>query len=266
MGDEYVAAVSPDGKLIASACRDELFVTVWDIQKRGMAMKLDDHRVNPVALAWSHNGKMIAVARGTEDKRGPVVYDLATKKPKVLAKEYDELIESIAFSPDDRMMAVHYDNAGLSIWDIAAGKEWQTIDRVKVSGGRGVRFSPDGGVLGTFCESLRPASIKLWDVSKYPGGKGVAKLPPGSGVKDVQDDRFVRELEQAIRGNFDSRNIESLKVEMLGDGTVVLTGKVTSGEVKRVAGRTAEVHRARERGLQLNKVDNKLEVTGRIPR
>jgi hypothetical protein len=143
---------------------------------------------------------------------------------------------------------------------------WQRIDRSKAGGGKGIAFSPDGASLATQCEHVRPPAIRLWDVSQRPGGGGgrSASLPRAYPDLITQDDLLLATIEGKIRGTF-SQNIEELKLEMLPDGTIKLTGKVSDSETKRVAQLDAEtLHAADDSGPQpRNKVINELEVTGR---
>jgi hypothetical protein len=152
------------------------------------------------------------------------------------------------------------------LWDLGSGKVWQTLDDKKASRVTSAAFSPTGAVLAIDCAGLRPPSVRLWDISKRPGGSAVASLPPARTDQPTADDLLAAEIEMGIRRNFDPRNIESLEVTVLPDGTIKLTGKVSADEVKRVAGRHAEVHRASEDVGPggLNKVINELEVTGRL--
>lgn len=264
--DRYCVAVSPDGSMIATTNQDETALFLWSIPSRSRIEipKLD--RLNPTVLAWSNDGKTIAVGRTTEDKRGVLLFDVASKKSRILALEQDEILPGLAFSPDDKTLAVAYEDEGIRIWDLASGRVWRTVDKRKCGGAQALAFSRDGAVLATDALGLRPPSIRLWDISQRPGAAATrAALPRVYPEVEGQNDRLAAGIERSIRGTFDRRNIQALRVEVLPDGTIKLTGKVSSAEVKRVAGRNAEVFHdsedAGERGL--NRVVNELEVTGR---
>lgn len=262
--ERFNVAVSPDGQTVATTSFDESAVILWDFAKRSRKGLLDAEPLSPTALAWSRDGRLIAVARGVGDHRGVVLYDVASRKPKVLSLEEDSLVRGLAFSPDGRTLAVQYENDGVIIWDLPAGRQWAALGRERGEG-EGIAFSPDGSVLATECDSLRPPGIRLWDVSKRPGGRASSVLPKAYPNLPTGDDRLAAEIERAIRGTFDRRNIESLTVSVQPDGAVKLTGRVSDAEVKRVAQLTAETHHVSDDygPREPNKVINELEVTGR---
>lgn len=262
---QYRLCVAPDGKLVATMSDADNFVTVWDLAARARKATLQDPPVNIAGLAWSHDGKSLAAARCVGDRRGVVVWNVADGQHKILALDHDPLIESIAFSRDDRTLAVNYRDDGTTLWDLATAQPWITIEGTKVSSGRALAFSPDGTVLASQCDTTTPPGIKLWDVSRRPGGGGSAELPGTLADLATADDRLVVEVERRIRGNFDRRNFESLKVEFLPDGSIRLSGKVSSQSVKDVAGREAETYRPPEEigETRRRRVQNDLEVTGR---
>src|SRR5205814_3968611 len=149
LGDYYYIAMSPDAKLIATAnfdLRDGFYL--WNVASRSRIElpKMDSLCVT--AMAWSHDGKTIAVGRATDEKRGVMLYDVAARQFKILAADQDDILTDIAFSPDDKTLAVGYEAQGVRLWDLASGTVWQTLDHEKKSGGTtGLAFSPDGAVL-----------------------------------------------------------------------------------------------------------------------
>lgn len=268
LGDRYHVAIAPDGKTIASIVDGSTELFLWDVQARAKLPTPKVDRLDPKAIAWSHDGKTIAVGRTTEEKRGVALYSVKEKQARVLATEQDELIRTLAFSPDDKTLAVVYESVAGSVrlWDVAGGKVWQTLEEKKVGSPTSVQFSQDGAVLATDCPGLRPPAIRMWEVSERPGAKkAVARMPRALPELQPRDDQFVAALEQKIRQTFSEQNIETLQVELLQDGTVKLSGKVSDSEVKRVAQLDAETfHLAEDSGPRpRNRVVNELQVTGR---
>jgi WD40 repeat protein len=266
LGDTYILAVSPDGKLIASGNADQYAITVWDVAARAKKMELGQKELRPEAIAWSHSGKLLAVARNVGDRRGVSVYDMASGKSRLFSREQDDNIPAVAFSPDDRLLAVEYDAQGVGLWDVSAGKEWLSLDSNRVSSGTALMFSPDGAVLATSCQYTRPASIRLWDVSKHPGAGGAAaRMPAVVGAKMAYNDRMMLAIETSIRQSHPPQDVQSIHATLQADGSIELTGKVSDSNVKAWAQETAERMPVPDTvgAYGPNKVINKLEVTGR---
>jgi hypothetical protein len=260
-----IMAFAPGGSLIASAYRNDDGIILWDVASRARKDTLSGKDFYPDAVAYSKDGKYLAVARFAPTKPGTIlVFDVASKQSRPFEADNHARISSLAISDDNKTLAARYDGSVVRIWDMTSGAKWLDIPFEKVGGGKGLRFSPDGAVLATECSSLRPPGVRLWDVSKRPGGSGVAKLPAVFDKVEARDDELAAGIETAIRKTFDRRNIESLKVEVLPDGSVRLTGKVSSQPVKDNAGRQAAVYRSGGlSGPTQRKVINELEVTGR---
>lgn len=267
LGEYYVVAVSPDTSLIASAAKSEYKIRVWDAAARSLKFSLDATGMHPNFLAWSHDGKMLAVEHQTANGRGVGLVDIATRKVQVLSQDGpDDLIQAVAFSPDDRTLAV-YQQRGLYLWDLPSGKVWRSVPSEKLGTGHALAFSRDGNALALSCEGLNPTAIRLYDVSGRPGGKGgVAQLPPPIPVAGVHDDKLADAIEHQIRDPF-PQSVETLHVEILPDGTIEITGKVANQQLKDNATLHAETTHPDEPGNHnRNKVINKLEVTGRYKR
>jgi WD40 repeat protein len=264
--DGYMLAVAPAGNYAAVLGRGEYKVSLWDTGARTRKV-LDAPNVNGEGFAFSHDGKFFAAARGVDEPRGVVLFEVPSGKATMLSRASDDLIRGVAFSADDRTLAVDYVSQGVVLWDVAARKEWQTIDKEKVGQGESLAFSPDGTVLATSCESLRPPQIRLWNVSKRPGGKAEGvRMPPLLDVPDVvRDDRYVTDLERSIRGRFPPREIDALQVELQADRSILLTGRVADDDVRRIAQEAVERFPIPEElGIREPiKVINKLESAGR---
>jgi WD40 repeat protein/osmotically-inducible protein OsmY len=262
-GQNWVVALSPDGKTIATSCWEERNVWLWDIAARAKKRVIDAEPVTPTAMAWSHNGKAIAVVRGTGERRGPVLFDVATGKATVLALEQDQIINAVAFSPDDRTLAAACTGDGVVLWDLKTQKRWLALEPIKAGAGYALAFSPDGTVLATDCPSLQPPGFRLWDVAQRPGGSDArAKLPPSLPDIAVHDDNLAGAIAKSIRGSFPPGDVRSLQVAVGPLGEITLTGTARDMDTKRRAEEIAaafslpdEYH---HRGL--NRVINDLHV------
>ncbi len=128
---------SPDGKTIATGGGNNYTVQLW---------KLQTGQLKNTLVGDPKYVKMIVISGGV-----PKLVDYATKR-----------VESIAFSPDGRILAVSSDNE-IIFWDPGTGERKATLT------GKGsfyrLLFSPDGRTLAA--RSYAPKSesgIYLWDI------------------------------------------------------------------------------------------------------
>lgn len=118
-----------------------------------------------LSLALSPDGKMLAVASGTDDpERGTLVlWDLSTRRILRSLGEQTASVATLAFLPDGRQLAatsrVPYDPI-VRIWDTRDGHLQRTLDR-HADAVEGVAFSPDGKQMAT---SSFDGTVRLWSL------------------------------------------------------------------------------------------------------
>jgi hypothetical protein len=125
------------------------------------------------------------------------------------------------------------------LWDLDTKKEWARLPPEKVGSGRGMAFSPDGGVLAVACHQMEPwgtgpPGFQFWDVSKRPGARSTSgDFPPPTAEPIAQrDDALERTIQFVIATREGPERSRGVSVEVLGDGTVVLKGRVSSESIK----------------------------------
>jgi WD40 repeat protein len=146
-------AISPDGKLVASAGET---VRVWEATGKPVR----SHPVSAAALAISPDGKTLATA-GRD--RVIHLWDLETGKEKTPLKGHKHGLLAVAFSPDGKYLASGDVQATVRIWDAAEGKELQVMDVKSIAEALSLAFSPDNKTL---------ACAGAWNDSSF--------LPPGA--------------------------------------------------------------------------------------
>jgi WD40 repeat protein len=167
---------SPDGKSLAvgeAAGKTEGAVSVWDV-KSGRRM-----HVLPVAqtlftrAVFSPDGDIVAtwgnVYESPAKGQGPLpsrtiqLWSVATGKELRRIVSDGDRVEAVAFSPDEKKLAVMTWRAGLEIRDTQTGRLQHKLTP-QISIGRFVRFSPDGKLLVAV---ERYGKVQVWETATW---------------------------------------------------------------------------------------------------
>jgi WD40 repeat protein len=138
---------------------------------------LPDHTGTVLSLAFSPDGRMLAVGTGflaEAKKPGEIkLWELATQQERIVLQGHDDRVLSLTFAPDGRTLASAGGDGTVRLWDLATGK-----DRVIYRGPRdgagvsSVRYMPGGkGVVGG---GMSFGKTIVWDAA----GKEQTTLSP----------------------------------------------------------------------------------------
>ncbi len=108
-------------------------------------------------LQFSLGGLMLGVAlAGILLALSVTIYDASTSQTPTAQ------VTRVAFSPDDALLAVAYEDGKARLLDVASGREliWLAAHSSRITA---VAFSPDGRTLVTGADD---AEVKLWDVAR----------------------------------------------------------------------------------------------------
>jgi WD40 repeat protein/serine/threonine protein kinase len=160
-------AVSPDGKLLASAGADHL-VRLWDLATGKVIHPLGGHERPAFCVAFSPDGGRLA--SGSTD--GTIrLWDVATGSALRAPLVHGGEVRQILFMQDGKILAAAAANAGVKLWDVEHGRLLRTL-----SGGGDFSSclapSADGKTLASGHEDDR---VRLWDIAT---GWQVATLGP----------------------------------------------------------------------------------------
>ncbi|MBO0698853.1 MAG: WD40 repeat domain-containing protein, partial [Zavarzinella sp.] len=155
-------AYHPSGKLLAAGTHGD--VAVIDAAKGEVIARLGGQTARVTAVAFSRDGKRLAVASGEPAKSGVVrLYAVQEKGPKFEPKGElagpKDVQYALDFAPDNKTLAVAGYDRIIRIWDTDTLKPVRELkdhsDTVY-----GVAFSPDGKLLAS---ASADRAVKVWD-------------------------------------------------------------------------------------------------------
>jgi WD40 repeat protein len=155
-------AVSPDGKLLASAGKDKA-VTLRSVETQEIVRKLEGHGGAIANIAFSPDGELLAVALYGG---GIQLWNVKTGQKHRYLKAHAKATRRVKFSPDGKRLASASEDKTAKLWDIATRKLLFTTSEQALPLSD-VAFSPDGTRLvtstGYWREWRTPGELRLWD-------------------------------------------------------------------------------------------------------
>jgi WD40 repeat protein len=238
-------AISPDGKLLASAGVDRT-AKLWDLAGGKLLHILSGHQGEVRVVAFCPNtgrgraGPALLATVGSTD-RTVKLWDADTGKEVCTLAGHLTDVLNVTFSPDGRRLA-SCDAAGtIRLWDPATGKPLRTMQGFPPEHGA-LAFSPDGKLLAV---AGIDGQVRLWDPS---GGwllgtlaghqnkaRGLAFHPDGRSVATSGEDAAIRLWDLAtLRETRVLHGTAFLAVSLSwrADGRLLVSDDCTDGTVR----------------------------------
>ena len=192
-------AFSPDGTLLASSERE--YARLWDVQTRKQIAVFKNRVAIVESVAFSPDGKTLAsvdynAIRLWDTHRKRTVGVLQQQAHRMLPRQRissvgeisGSIIQSVAFSPDGKLLASGGFDNKVRVWNVAKRREIFIREPGEKKRGSifAVAFSPDGKIL----VSAGSENIHLWDVAEH-------KL-----IGTLNEDKYVATLDFSPDGRF----------------------------------------------------------------
>ena len=242
--EAYATALSPDGKLLASAGADQQ-ILVWELPAGKLRLQLKNQPQKIAALAFSPDGSTLA----SGSDRAVRLWDTQTGRLKQSLSGHSGWVAAIAFAPSGKQLAsascdwgFHRghdwprpgntpENSEWKLWDLESGTATRTV---RDSGRQlAVTISPDGHWLACGLDD----EVRLYDIRSEAPHKVLAKhaatvtslafTPAGDALISGSHDHTVKRtnivsgrVEWQAPGHFEQVN----SVALSADASLLITG------------------------------------------
>ncbi|MCB8984024.1 MAG: hypothetical protein H6659_09375 [Ardenticatenaceae bacterium] len=168
-------AFSPDGSQLAAA-NDDATLRIWETAGWTSLFLSFGHDDALTDVAYTYDGRLLA----TSGRDGRIIFWNADNGLSVSAiepaifQDAPLIVNAIAFSPDDHLLATANGNGTARLWDMAAAS-WRDTFAGHASPVNDIAFNPDGQTVTT---ASSDGTAKVWRIDS---GQAIDSLPGGAG-------------------------------------------------------------------------------------
>jgi WD domain, G-beta repeat len=241
-GRVLVAAISPDGKTLASGDEDGT-LRLWDLETSKLRTTLYGHSGGITALAFSPDGKQLVSGGAVLDRKkywpdsvaaDIFIWDPGTGKMTGAEPGFARAVYCLAFSRDGTKLAagcfsLNEKDFEVHLWEAERLRN-RTSFPVEERSIRGLVFGPDAGRLWTWGGSNYNDIVKEWDLA------GVAKRRDFPTPPWCQEIVFAPDGKSYFASGYQQKDDQSfLEGRDVEAGTIQLRIPVSSAEIETLA-------------------------------
>lgn len=146
--------ISPDGKEIALSYYKKL--QIWNLKTSKVLLSVDNQEEFGFQMAYSHDGKKLAVGLGSGDIN---IYDPKTLKVVAILKGHFKPVLSVSFNKTDNYLLSGSSDQMAKVWNIKTNKILKSLVNIHRGTVSAVRFNP---VSNTFATTGDDGTVQMW--------------------------------------------------------------------------------------------------------
>jgi WD40 repeat protein len=193
-GSVLWVAYSPDGRTLASACRDRS-IRLWDVATGEPRHVLLGHTADVYAVAFAPDGQTLLSAGGDRTIR---VWDLRNAKLLRTIQAHDDVVRAVVLAPGGKIAASTGADLSVRLWDATTWDLKATL-RGHEARVKSLSFSPDGKFLASggddrtvrIWDAERGTLVKMWTAHAGPL-ETITFSPDGQWLASSSNDTTVR--------------------------------------------------------------------------